>query len=240
MNIRALLCLLIGLSAAGLSLGAAASRTGGEEDAGIAINQSSVLVYPPMMLYNAIYYGEARVVISVDENGKLTDCLVTGYTNEAFAEAAVGALKRWSYESARANGRARASRADVLFIFRDKGVIVQNLPGALEQHRTFGALQDRYTFKPCKLGELDRIPNPIHVVPPAAAKSDRPHSVTVEFYIDDEGRVRMPAVARESADDIYAAAAVSAVEQWRFEPPLRKGRPVLVYAQQEFNFRPKE
>jgi TonB family protein len=209
------------------------------EDAGIAINQTSVLVYPPIMLYNAIYYGEARVVISVDENGKLTDCLVTGYTNEAFADAAVGALRRWSYESARANGRARTSRADVLFIFRDKGVIVQNLPGALEQYRTFGAFQDRYVFKPCKLGELDRIPTPVHVVPPVVAKSSEAHTVMVEFYIDEEGRVRMPAVARESADDIFAAAAVSAVEQWRFEPPLRRGRPVLVYAQQEFSFRPK-
>jgi outer membrane biosynthesis protein TonB len=39
---------------------------------------------------------------------------------------------------------------------------------------------------------------------------------------------------------MYAAAAVSAVEQWRFEPPLRKGAPVLVYAQQEFSFHPKE
>lgn len=233
--------MLIGFfTAAGPLPGADASRTAREENSGIAINQNSVLVYPPMMLYNAIYYGEARVVISVDENGKLTDYLVTGYTNEAFAEAAVGALKRWSYESARANGQARASRADVLFIFRDRGVIVQNLPGALEQHKTFGALQDRYTFKPCKLGELDRIPNPIHVVSPVAAKSSGLHTVTVEFYIDDEGKVRMPAVARESADDIYAAAAVSAVEQWRFEPPLRKGRPVLVYAQQEFSFRPKE
>jgi TonB family protein len=230
---------MIGLFAS-LSIRTAIAATIGDEDAGIAINQSSVLVYPPMMLYNAIYYGEARVVISVDEEGTLTDHLVTGYTNEAFAEAAVGALKRWSYEAARAKGKPRASRADVLFIFRDKGVIVQNLPGALEQHRTFGAFQDRYTFQPCKLGELDRTPTPIQVVPPVVAKSSRMHTVTVEFYIDAEGRVRMPAVARESADDAYAAAAVSAVEQWRFESPLRKGKPVLVYAQQEFSFRPKE
>lgn len=232
--------MIIGAFAVALLPAAIGARIASEEDAGIAINQSSVLAYPPMMLYNAIYYGEARVVISIDENGQLTDYLITGYTNEAFAEAAVGALKRWSYEPARTNGQARASRADVLFVFRDKGVIVQNLPGALEQHRVFGALQDRYMFKPCKLGELDRIPNPVHVVPPMVAKSVVSHTVTVEFYIDTEGKVRMPAVARESADDIYAAAAVSAVEQWRFEPPLRKGRPVLVYAQQEFSFRPKE
>jgi TonB family protein len=237
MNIRVCLCVVLKMFALG-GVSAPARSAADEGDAGIAIQQTSLLVYPPMMLYNAVYYGEARVAISVDQDGKLTDYLVTGYTNPVFAEASVAALKRWSYEAARAKGKVRASRADVLFIFRDRGVIVQNLPGALEQYRAFGNTQDRYTFKPCKLRELDRIPDPVHVVAPIAAKSSLLHSVTVEFYIDEEGKVRMPAVARESVDDEYAAAAVAAVEQWRFEPPLRKGRPVLVYAQQEFDFRP--
>jgi len=30
------------------------------------------------------------------------------------------------------------------------------------------------------------------------------------------------------------------VEQWRFEPPLRKGKPVLVLVEQQFKFRPKK
>ena len=41
---------------------------------------------------------------------------------------------------------------------------------------------------------------------------------------------------RTQADDIYAAAAVAAVEKWQFEPPLRKGQAVLVLAHQEFTF----
>lgn len=211
-----------------------------DDNAGIAIEQVGVLVYPPMMLYNAIYSGEVSVVISVDENGVLTDYLVTGYTDQAFAAAAAIALKRWNYKPARVMGRARSSRADVLFQFKDQGVIVQNFPGALEQRALAGYMQGRYVYEPCKLRELDRIPTPVHVVRPGIKTDGNNHSITVEFYIDEEGKVRMPAVARESADDAYAAAAVSAVEQWRFEPPLRKGKPVLVYAQQEFTFRPKE
>lgn len=207
---------------------------------GIAIDQVGVLVYPPLMLYNAIYSGEVSTVISVDENGELTDLLVTGYTDKAFADAAVAALKRWVYKPARVMGRARASRADVLFQFKDQGVIVQNLPGALEQRALTGYMQGRYIYQPCKLRELDRIPTPVHVVRPSIKSDGSKHSITVEFYIDEEGKVRMPAVAKESADDDYAAAAVTAVEQWRFEPPLRKGRPVLVYAQQEFTFHSKE
>ncbi len=210
-----------------------------EDDVGIAIRQTSVLVYPPMMLYEAIYSGEARVVISVDADGDLTDCLVTGYTHKAFADAAVDALKRWRFEPARARGTARAARTEVHFLFRDRGVIVQNLPGAMEQRMIMGELRERYSFSPCKLGELDRIPTPVQVVSPMVPKTSRPRSVTVAFYIDQEGRVRMPAVSRESADDEYAAASVAAVEQWRFESPLRKGQPVLVYAEQEFTFQPK-
>ncbi|RXK53036.1 TonB family protein [Oleiharenicola lentus] len=210
-----------------------------EADVGVAINQTTVLVYPPRMLYEAIYSGEARVVISVDADGDLTDCLVTGYTHKVFAEAAVDALKRWRFEPARARGIARAARTEVQFLFRDRGVIVQNLPGAMEQRMILGELRERYTFSPCKLSELDRIPNPVHVVSPVVPRTSRERHVTVAFYIDPEGRVRMPAVERDAADDEYAAAAVAAVEQWRFESPLRKGQPVLVYAEQEFKFQPK-
>lgn len=210
-----------------------------DDNVGIDIDQTGVLVYPPKLLNSGVFSGEIRAVISVDSQGTLNDCLVTGYTEPGFVDAAVAAMKRWTYQPARVNGRARASRAEVLFTFRDRGVIVQNLPGALERYAVFGAREDHYVYKPCLLRELDHIPTPVHVVSPSI-KAGSQHSITVEFYIDEEGRVRMPAVDRASADDAFAAAAVSAVEQWRFEPPLRKGKPVLVYAQQEFTFRPKE
>lgn len=231
------------LFAAILSLLAAGSLSAVErpgDNVGIAIDQVGVLVYPPKLLNSGVFSGEVKAVISVDDQGTLSDCLVIGYTNQGFVDAALAAMKRWAYQPAMVMGRARASRAEVLFTFRDRGVIVQNLPGALEHYQMFGPLEDRYVYRPVKLSELDGTPLLVHPVQPAVRKSDVEHSITVEFYIDEEGRVRMPAVGRESADDAYAAAAVAAVEQWRFEPPLRKGKPVLVYAQQEFTFKPKE
>lgn len=211
-----------------------------EQDLGIAIEQTAPARYPPSMLQSGVYSGEVRAMISVNSDGDLTDCLVTAYTDKAFAVAAEHALRLWRYEPARIRGRARASRAEVVFMFRNEGVSVQSLPGAIERHLLLRMLEERYSYRPCQLRELDRIPTPVQVVPPAVRLEDKTRSVTVEFYIDEEGRVRMPAVERESADDLLAAAAVAAVEQWRFEPPLRKGRPVLVYAQQEFNFKARE
>lgn len=214
-------------------------RNSDDEHVGIGVEQVGVLTYPPSMFYEGIYSGEVRAVISVSESGELTDCLIVGYTQEAFAEVALAAIKRWKYRPALVRGEPRASRAELVFEFRNQGVIVQSLPNAIIRRAFFGALDEKYIYKPCRLRDLDRIPVPVEVVTPVVGAPKENRKVVVSFFIDEEGRVRMPAVNREFAEDVYAAAAVSAVEKWRFEPPLRKGRPVLVSAQQEFNFQVK-
>ena len=212
------------------------------EDAnvGVGIDQVGVLIYPSKMLENGVDSGEVRISISVDSTGTLTDCLLTAYTEREFADVALAAIKRWRYRPAKAGGSPTASRSDLVFEFRNSGVVVQAMAAAQLRRAYFSSLNERYEYKPCQLRDLDQIPTPIHVVSPSVNSDDNVHTVTVEFYIDEQGIVRMAAVPRESAGDLYAAAAVSAVEQWRFEPPLRKGEPVLVLAQQVFNFRPKE
>jgi TonB family protein len=119
-------------------------------------------------------------------------------------------------------------------------VVVQTLPGTIGRQLLQPGADDHYIFQSFHLRDLDHIPTPVEVVAPVAKLEGAPRSVTVEFYIDEQGRVRMPAVDREAADDTLAAAAVAAVEKWRFEPPVRKGRPVLVFAEQPFNFKLKE
>jgi TonB family protein len=61
--------------------------------------------------------------------------------------------------------------------------------------------------------------------------------VTVDFFVDESGKTRMPVVAGRS-DDSLAGFAIAAVKQWRFEPPTRGGIPVLVRVSQDFNFVP--
>lgn len=211
-----------------------------DNDAGIGIDQIGVLAYPSKLAYEGVDSGEVRAAISVDSSGNLTDCLITAYTMPEFAEAVSTALKRWRYHAAKAKGVPTASRSDLLVEFRNQGVVVQTLPGSMIRRVFFDSLDGHYQYKPAQLRDLDRIPTPVHVVSPVVASDEQSHSVTVEFYIDEEGRVRMAAVPRESAGDPYAAAAVGAVEQWRFEPPVIKGKPVLVLAEQVFNFRPKK
>jgi TonB family protein len=99
------------------------------------------------------------------------------------------------------------------------------------------------SYRACTLRDLDKIPTPTKIVRPVytpeQARRSHVRHVTVEFYIDEQGRVRQPAVARQAdeADEELCAAAITAVEQWQFEPPVSRGRPVLVLVQQDFNFK---
>ncbi|HWA24609.1 MAG TPA: TonB family protein [Lacunisphaera sp.] len=231
--------MILGLAVGNLVAQVPSPRPPGGENVGLLIEQVGVLAYPPSMTYEAIYSGEARIAISVDAQGKLDDFLVIAYTHEDFAKAAVMALKRWRYQPALVRGEPRASRTEILFEFKDQGVIVQNLPGALERRMIMAPFGEHYVYAPCRLSELDELPEPLDLAKPQVKGDGHSHTVAVEFYIDEAGLARMPAVDRTSADDRFAAAAVRAVEQWRFKPPLRKGRAVLVRAQQVFTFEPR-
>ncbi len=212
-----------------------------DDDVGIGLDQTVPVTYPTVMQARGISTGEARVSISVDADGHLTDCLVICYTQEPFAQEVVSAIKRWTFEPARVHGHARIANTSLIFKFSsDYTVIVEGLGYGVESH-FIPQLKDRYEYAVCQLRDLDRIPTPVHVVQPLLpGLPDKLSVVIVEFYIDEKGNVRIPSVSREDADNIYAAAAVEAVEKWRFEPPLRHGRPVLVAAKQEFRFQAKK
>jgi len=212
-------------------------RRDDNDDVGLNINQTEPAVFPNGVQLQGVHSGEVRMVVSVDAEGQLADYVVLAYTNKAFVASAIQAVKTWTYEPARVRGRPHASRVDLSFIFKsDLNVSVLNADVSFIEDR-FGV---KYIFKPFLLRDLDHIPTPVHVVTPAIPEGvlapGETRVVTVEFYIDQEGRVRVPAVAREDADDRLATVAVAAVEQWRFEPPMREKQPVLVLAQQDFRF----
>jgi TonB family protein len=211
----------------------------------LKINQTVDATYPPSMVTAGVKSGAAGVAIAVDDKGKLTDYLVTAYTHSAFAEETLAALRKWTFEPARIHGAPRNSKADLTFRFELEGVVVVSMDVILYNelvHFKIAPNSDVYTA--CTLSQLDRIPSPTKVVRPVypreLARSSRGGHVDVEFYIDPQGCVRMPSVSKEAieANAQLAAVAVMAVEQWQFAPPVSKGKPVLVLAHQDFDFRP--
>jgi TonB family protein len=186
--------------------------------------------------------GEAHVVIAVDATGALTDWLVTGYVHRAFADEAVRAIKKWKYEPARLHGEPMPVVAKVDFRFDREGltVVTQSLQENLDS-RLRETEKDHYSYRVHTLNELDHLPTPVHTVEPVypaewAAKGIV-GVVSVEFYIDETGKVRMPGVAN-NALPLLANLAIDAVQQWQFEPVTCKGKPVLVRVSQDFSFGP--
>lgn len=209
------------------------------------IIQTEPVVYPAEAIQLGIISGQVTVAIQIDESGRLTDHLVVGYTHPKFAERAVAALKKWKYEPAFIEGEARAATAELSFNFEAQGIVVVNLTvSSYMDMRNYQLRSSSFSYRACQLSELDRIPTPAKVVAPVnlldPTNADQPVTVTVHFYIDEHGHVRLPAVSRESSqrNERLAAAALDAVSHWEFEPPLSHGQPVLVSARQDFNFMP--
>ena len=206
------------------------------------IYQTTKAVYPQRLSHNGVTHGEARVRVSIDANGQLLDALVIACTHLDFGDEALRTVKLWHYDPERVNGRAIGVVADIEFEFRVNGTVaIEKLFPAPDQER-YSPI-DPFAYKAEGLKGLDRIPTPTHVVPAVYPKewSDRgiTGAATVQFYIDETGKVRIPVVTATD-NPLLGASAVAAVAQWQFEPPTLKGKPVLVHAEQLFTFHPEK
>lgn len=202
------------------------------------INRTVPINYPIVMLKEGVSHGEARVLININAEGKLMDMLVIAYTHEPFANAALTALRQWKYEPALLNGETVGTVADCSFEFNVDGILLVQRTGVPVYQKTdpFG---DRFAYKPQSLSALDAIPSPVRVIRPVYPQEWQEQGmhgqVTIDFYIDESGTVRMPSVAA-AVHPLLAATATAAVREWRFSPPLKRGRPVLTHCQQVFTF----
>jgi outer membrane biosynthesis protein TonB len=208
----------------------------------LLIEQTIEARFPPALALSNITNGEARVVVSIDPDGKLVDYLVTGYTGKCFADEAVTVIKAWHYTAPSENGRPIGVRTELRFNFESRGRVlsltaIETSDVMLKQMGVGPA----YIANVCRPHELDRPLAPVDAASPLYPASSRgatvtqPQSVVVDFYIDEQGQPRMPVVVN-TAQEHYASAAVDALTRWKFATPTRAGRPVAVRVRQEFIF----
>ena len=182
--------------------------------------------------------GQASVLINIDASGKLADWLVVSYTQKAFADEAVRALKEWRYEPARRDGQAIAVRTTLTFDFEADGKVMSVIPTEFFDIFVRSWRGERVISLICRPQDLDeplqtvKTLQPRYAPPPDAPANARARAL-LDFYVDETGRARMPVVVQAS-DPLFAAAAVDALDQWRFATPTRGREPVTVHVQQEF------
>lgn len=196
--------------------------------------------YPSALRLSGVTQGRAIIAVSVDHEGRVKDQLVLAYTEPQFARASTEVLHDWRFVPARLDGEPVSVQFELTFDYTLEGaVITTSVNDHFLYDRFDGLGRSSLAYRPARADRLDRSPVRVGGLSPkyalAAAQEGVHGVVTVRFYIDEQGNVRLPSVA--GAGNAYLTEqAMTAVREWKFEPVTSRGEPVLVAAQQEFNF----
>jgi TonB family protein len=230
------------LIAVSLSDSEAQSKTDTSEVAGShAIQIAKVTPEFPHELRNTPYFeGFAKVVFMVDEAGNNYDFILAEATHPRFGAKALEALRKWKVTPPIVDGQPRPTRHVVTVKFSQNGPVLIDRPIA-ETAGPHESIQNRSLhYRVCELGDLDRLPRRIEtavpVLPEGVSVDVASGIARIQFFIDKEGRVRAPGVLF-STSDVIADAAITAITDWRFEPPRKNGNPVVVHAVQTIQFK---
>jgi TonB family protein len=195
-------------------------------------------VYPARLLTEGVTRGEVQIILEIGTDGQLTDALLAAYTRREFADEVLRVLNKSRFAPGMVEGKPVISVVNLTYKFESNNIVAYQrigLPG-----RSIEALGDEFEYRPHGIETIDQPPSGRDLAGPIYPKkwSDegRTGNVTVDFYIDESGKTRMPITVGD-ADEFLAAAAIAAVKDWRFETPRRQGKPVLAHAQQTFVFK---
>jgi TonB family protein len=206
----------------------------------IKIEPTFIPSFSPVLLNRGVTEGKVALVIDVSEEGKLTDWLALGYTDPELVGYFVDALKGWEITPARLDGKPIAAQVELKLEVTAEGVVVSRTNQESLDSIVRSIAGNPLKYQRVSLRLLDHAPVLVSSVSPryaqAAEKAGVRGKVQVRFYIDQQGKVRMPSI-ETGAQPYLAAQAVAAVREWKFEPPTSRGQPVLVAASQEFDFR---
>jgi outer membrane biosynthesis protein TonB len=90
-------------------------------DRPLQIIQSFDVQFPAALLMQGITEGEVRVVLNVDADGQLADCLVVAYTRPELVTELLSAMRDWRYQPSYSHGEPTGARAEVAFSFQARG-----------------------------------------------------------------------------------------------------------------------
>jgi TonB family protein len=194
--------------------------------------------YPQRMTFEGIYNGQATLVISVDESGSIIDVFQESYSHPEFGRLAEKSLRTWIFQSAKLNGEPVVSIKPFIFNFDDKRGVFS--VGMQEAAASFLKIDRSSESKRLyNVDDLDNGLKPDVMGQPFFPEEFKGRSIdgnaTVIFYVDEEGKTRMPHL-EDYSHPSFGKAALNTVDHWKFKVPTVKGRPVSIQLRQTFIF----
>lgn len=198
-------------------------------------------LFPNRLRAEGIMEGTVTFAVYIDQLGNLKDFLLLEASKLEFAAEVEKVLPLWKFSVPFVDGESAAIISTVKVNFERSGLVVYESPG-LGYLNQWDRSSHSTDYRIYALWELDAIPEPIDLVKPdfhTELLEDRDLvNAVFDFYIDAEGRVRMPTLrqADDKIDERLLVIAQESLLRWRFAAPKVKGRNVVAKAAQPFRF----
>lgn len=177
-------------------------------------------IYPFAMRASGMR-GEVVVDFFVDIEGRVRNAYVVRSLNPAFDDPALEAVRQWRFEPGRAGEEPIRMHMQVPVIFQLDGLYQGGENGMNSPRKPdLSKLPEefRYDTAPRLIGSARA------VYPYALLAAKREGKALIRYLVDERGRVAQATVGEASAPE-FGEALLAAVEQFRFEPAVKNGRP---------------
>ncbi len=230
------LCAVVVLIAPLLPLGAANEDTFRQ----LGLTQYSEPAFPQAVMFDGMAEGHVTLAFSRNAAGEPGDILVLEATHPRLAEAAVEAVRNWRFQPS--NNPDDLKSRTLRIGFKLQGIVVFPLgkDNPLSSGKEEGGFKLAAPIRVPQLQALAPAPKalaqPMPAYPAALQARAVEGTASVRFYVDEEGRVRLPEVIAATTPE-FADAVLAAVVQWRYEPPQDRGRSIVASDHWSFQFK---
>ncbi|MEJ1972095.1 MAG: energy transducer TonB [Lacunisphaera sp.] len=200
--------------------------------------------YPGHAFYEGVSTGTATVGVMLDRRGKPVDFLLIRYTKDYFGKALLQEARRREFTPRYVRDVAIPGPFIFTYLFEPPAGLTNISSFEAASHRTEQVQGGpKFIYEPHRentldTGQLESTQVAIPMLPAGYLVPDgKPLRALVTFFVDEQGKVRLPNIESTLAPELIPAA-LQALQQWTFKPPTIRGKPVLVHAMRALSFRP--
>lgn len=197
-------------------------------------------VFPEMARMSGLGEGHVALAISRAPDGTPADVLVLSATEPSLGTAVLEAARQWRFEPS--TDPAELAARTVRIGFKLGGVVIYPF-GKRHIDEVLNAVDELKLREPVRVPQVQSmrqapkaLAQPMPAYPRSLLAKPIEGQAKVRFYVDEDGRVRLPEIIEATTPE-FGAAAIAAVSQWRYEPPQLGGRRIVAADNWAFQFR---
>ncbi len=213
-----------------LAAAAASSIARGEEDETrtARVKDRVEAVYPYELALKGVE-GQAALQFNVDPDGQAQDVIVAGATEPEFGFAAKAMLEAWRFEPVRDGDDPAWAKGQTLVV-RFEAASGDVALDATARRLLTELRKEKPTIGGA--GSLDGVPWALKTAKPVYPRDllkgkDIAGTATIDFIVDEKGKVQLPRIVSASQWE-FGWAAATAVLRFEFTPPTKAGTPTAV------------